>query len=123
MKTIVKYEVKYKKFTDKNTNKEVKIGDIIDVDVERMKVLNAHDVGRAIDFIVEDEPSSSSAEPEGKNQVKNTDTDNNGKEKYTKEQLEELSVNNLKELAEKMQIELTKAKKDEIIEEILQNQK
>ena len=123
MKTIVKYEVKYKKFTDKNTNKEVKIGDIIDVDVERMKVLNAHDVGRAIGFIVEDEPSSSSAEPEDKNQVKNTDTDNNGKEKYTKEQLEELSVNNLKELAEKMQIELTKAKKDEIIEEILQNQK
>jgi len=38
---------------------------------------------------------------------------------HTKEELEALTVNQLKDLAEKEKIELTKARKDEIISEIL----
>lgn len=123
MKIIVKYEVKYRPFTDKDTNKEVKIGDVIDIDIERMKTLNKHNVGRAIDVIVENEADLSDGAKQEESGKNDSTSETIGQEKYTQEKLEELTVNQLKDLAEKMKIELTKARKDEIIEEILQNQK
>lgn len=123
MKVIIKYEVKYRAFTDKETNKEVKINDVIDIDIDRMKILNEHNIGRVIDIIIEDETGSPSTNPEGQKVEDDPSSEKTGKEKYSQEQLNALTVNELKDLASKMEIELTKAKKDEIIEEILQNQK
>lgn len=114
MEIIVKYKAD-RPFTDKNTKEKVKIGDIIEIGVERMKELNKHNVGKAIDIIVNDNVESDKNEHE-------TTGGKSGKEKYTKEQLEAITVNELKDLAEKMEIELTKAKKDEIIAEILEKQ-
>ncbi len=119
-KIIIKYQTN-RAFKDKYSKKEVKLGDIIDVDIKRMKELNKHNAGRVVDIIVEEEPETPLVNPE-ENDGETKNINNGQPEKYTKEQLEEFSVNKLKELAEKMQIELTKARKDEIIEEILQAQ-
>ncbi len=119
-KIIIKYQTN-RAFKDKYSKKEVKLGDIIDVDIKRMKELNKHNAGRVVDIIVEEEPETPLVNPE-ENDGETKNVNNGQPEKYTKEQLEEFSVNKLKELAEKMQIELTKARKDEIIEEILQAQ-
>ncbi len=114
MDIIVKYKVD-KPFTDKNTKEKVKIGDTIEINVERMKELNKHNVGKAIDVIVNDNVESDKNEHE-------TTGEKTGEEKYSKEQLEVMTVNDLKDLAENLKIELTKAKKDEIIAEILEKQ-
>ncbi len=119
-KIIIKYQTN-RAFKDKYSKKEVKLGDIIDVDIKRMKELNKHNAGRVVDIIVEEEPETPLVNPE-ENDGETKNINNGQPEKYTKEQLKEFSVNKLKELAEKMQIELTKARKDEIIEEILQAQ-
>lgn len=112
---IVKYKVE-RPFTDKFTKEDITISKILEIDIERMKELNKHNIGRVVDIIVEEDTNTNEKITDNK-EPKET------KEKYTKEQLEALTVNDLKDLAEKMQIELTKAKKDEIIEEILENQK
>lgn len=110
----VKYEVK-KTFKDKNTNEIVEENSILDISVERMKELNKGNIGRVIDILVEDETKDSEKDKE--------DNKNDREDKYTEEKLNELNVNQLKELAEKEKIELTKAKKAEIISEILEKQK
>ena len=110
----VKYEVQ-KTFKDKNTNEIVEENSILDISVERMKELNKGNIGRVIDILVEDETKDSEKDKE--------DNKNDREDKYTEEELNELNVNQLKELAEKEKIELTKAKKAEIISEILEKQK
>lgn len=118
MDIIVKYKVD-KPFTDKNTKEKVKIGDTIEINVERMKELNKHNVGKAIDVIVNDNVESD----KNKHEIMGETTgEKTGEEKYSKEQLEVMTVNDLKDLAENLKIELTKAKKDEIIAEILEKQ-
>lgn len=47
MKIIVRYKA-LKSFTDKNTKKIVKVNDILEVSVERMKELNAANAGRVL---------------------------------------------------------------------------
>lgn len=121
MKIIVKYRTS-KAFRDKNTKEQVKANDLLEVSVERMKELNAGNAGRAEDIIVVEETKDDTIiNPEKEPQnpevipgslVKPTNS-------HTKEELEALTVNQLKELAEKEKIELTKARKDEIISEIL----
>lgn len=121
MKIIVKYRTS-RAFRDKNTKEQVKANDLLEVSVERMKELNAGNAGRAEDIIVVEETKDDTIiDPEKEPQnpevipeplVKPTNS-------HTKEELETLTVNQLKELAEKEKIELTKARKDEIISEIL----
>lgn len=110
MDIIVKYKVE-KPFTDKYTKEEVKENDIIEISVERMKELNEKSAGRAIDIIVSEEEQEEKEEKEQENPEKKTE--------FSKEDLEKLTVNELKDLAEKNKIELTKATKKEIINEIL----
>lgn len=105
-KVIVKYQVN-KGFKDKYTKEEIKADKVIDISIERMKELNEHNVGKVIDILVKSE-----IEETQKEETKN---------EYTQEELEKMTVNELKDLAEKMKIELTKAKKEEIIQEILEN--
>ena len=52
---------------------------------------------------------------------KEAENEKNEKVSYTQEELKKMSVNDLKEFAEKNNIELTSAKKDDIIEQILSN--
>lgn len=118
MDIIVKYKVD-KPFTDKNTKEKIKIGDVIEIGVERMKELNEHNVGKVIDIIVNDDVNPVENEQET---IGEATAEKAKKETYSKEQLEALKVNDLKDLAEKMGIELTKAKRDEIIAEILEKQ-
>ena len=118
MNIIVKYKVD-KAFTDKNTKEKIKIGDIIEIGVERMKELNKHNVGKSIDITVNEDVN---IKEDGKESQGEKTKGEPEKEKYSKEKLEALSVNELKDLAEKIKIELTKAKKDEIIAEILEKQ-
>ena len=122
---IVKYRTS-RGFTDKNTKAEIKANDLIDVTVERMKELNAANAGRAEDIIVaektkEDTIIDPEKDPQELKGEKKTDSGPSVKStnSHTKEELEALTVNQLKELAEKEKIELTKARKDEIISEIL----
>lgn len=139
---IIKYKVE-KSFKDKYTKKDIISNDVIEVTVERMKELNSKNIGRVVDIIeVEkdidtdknDITSKIEAEPDADvDKVKDkTDTkvdkvediDKTDSNKlYNTEELSDMTVNDLKELAEKLNVELTKAKKDEIIEEILANNK
>lgn len=117
---VIKYKVEVG-FKDKYTKELRKENDVIDVTIERMKELNEKKKGRVIDIILdeEDNQSVSTQNNEAKEQdVKNKDT----KIKYKQEDLQEMTVNGLKDLAEKLGCELTKAKKDEIIQEILEFQ-
>ena len=114
MKAIIKYQVE-KPFKDRFTKEEITKNKILDISIERMKELNEHNIGKVIDVIVMEDYKIV-------NNVTDNKSSNDKEEKYTKEELCKLSVNDLKDLAEKMHIELTKAKKDEIIEEILENQ-
>ena len=86
-----------------------------------MKELNAANAGRAEDVIVVEEPKTGTkqtADPDP--QVENPEfLEKTQIKAHTKEELEALTVNQLKDLAEKEKIELTKARKDEIISEIL----
>ena len=122
MEVLVKYQAQ-KNFKDKVTKKEVKLNDVLEVSIERMKELNAKNAGRVIDIIIKDN------EKDGKStEEKDTTKDENIKEdlgvketKCSREDLEKMTVNQLKDFAEENKIELTKEKKTEIIEEILNN--
>lgn len=119
MKIIVKYKVE-EAFKDKYTKEDITVNTILEISVERMKELNAKNKGRAIDIIVlmeDDEKNQENTKEETNTESNNTESKET---KYTKEQLDAMSVNKLKELAENENIELTKARKDEIVEEILE---
>lgn len=122
MEVLVKYQAQ-KNFKDKVTKKEVKLNDVLEVSIERMKELNAKNAGRVIDIIIKDNEKDGNSTEE-----KDTTKDENIKEdvgvkkiKCSKEDLEKMTVNQLKDFAEENKIELTKEKKTEIIEEILNN--
>ena len=116
IKVVVKYETN-RAFKDKYTKQEIKCGDVLEIDIERMKELNERNAGRVVDILVE-QPELSNPNYVDKGDKKKPETEKNKKEKF-----EENNVNKIKDLAEEIKIELTKAKKDEIIEEILQKQK
>lgn len=121
MKPVVIYKVEVP-FTDKNTKEDITVNTELEISVERMKELNAHKVGRVIDIILVDDEEKPDAKIE--TEPETNEDDKPGSEptttKYTQEELEAKTVNDLKELAESEGIELTKAKKDEIIAEILE---
>lgn len=130
---VIKYKVE-KAFVDKNTKETVFVDSIIDIDIKRMKELNAKNIGRVIDVIedkqeVENEKLLANDEkeeviaPDEDEKKETTEKNGNEVEKYTEEQLETLKVNELKEVAEKIGCELSNATKKEIIQEILEFQK
>lgn len=123
MEVLVKYQAQ-KNFKDKVTKEEVTVNDILEVSIERMKELNAKNAGRVIDVIIKD--NEKVAKEENSTEEKDTPKDENTKEgselketKYSREDLEKMTVNQLKDFAEENKIELTKEKKTEIVEEIL----
>ena len=123
MEILVKYQAQ-KNFKDKVTKKEVTANDILEVSIERMKELNAKNAGRVIDVIIKDKEKAEKEEnsTEEKDIPKEENTKEEVEEKETKcsrEDLEKMTVNQLKDFAEENKIELTKEKKTEIIEEIL----
>lgn len=123
MEILVKYQAQ-KNFKDKVTKKEVTANDILEVSIERMKELNAKNAGRVIDVIIKDNEKAEKEEnsTEEKDIPKEENTKEEVEEKETKcsrEDLEKMTVNQLKDFAEENKIELTKEKKTEIIEEIL----
>ena len=131
-KMIIKYQIE-RIFRDKYTKEIITKDTVLDVDLKRMKELNEKKFGRAIDIIfVEEDADENKNETIKDNENKDGEekteqTDKTEKveentEKYTKEQLENMTVNQLKELAEELKCELTKAKKEEIIEELLKFQ-
>lgn len=120
MEVLIKYQAQ-KNFKDKVTKEEVTANDILEVSIERMKELNAKNAGRVIDIIIKDNEKDGNSTEE-----KDTPKDENTKEgsklkenKYSREDLEKMTVNQLKDFAEENKIELTKEKKTEIVEEIL----
>ena len=113
---IIKYEVDVG-YTDKYTKEKVKKGDIIEVTVERMKELNEKRKGRVVDIIEDTEEEKQETEKVEKS-TKEVEENKNALV-YTEEELKSKTVNELKELAETIKCELTKATKKEIIEEIL----
>ena len=122
MEVLVKYQAQ-KNFKDKVTKKEVKLNDVLEVSIERMKALNAKNAGRVIDIIIKDnEKDGNSTEEKDTTKDENIKEDLGVKEtKCSREDLEKMTVNQLKDFAEENKIELTKEKKTEIIEEILNN--
>lgn len=122
MEVIIKYKVE-KGFKDKNTKELIKANDLIDISVERMRELNEHDIGKVVDVIVLEDKMKTVASPEKTQEEAQKEVENKQSEKvsYTQEELKKMSVNDLKEFAEKSNIELTSAKKDDIIEQILSN--
>ena len=122
MEVIIKYKVE-KGFKDKNTKELIKANDLIDVSVERMRELNKYNIGKVVDVVVLEEKKETVTSPEKIQEEAQKEGENEQKEKvnYTQEELKKMSVNDLKEFAEKNNIELTSAKKDDIIEQILNN--
>lgn len=130
MKSIVKYKVE-RPFKDKYTKQEIKENDIIEVTVERMKELNKKSVGRVVDIIIEEDTDKMKETQEDASEKNNSEADNEESEqpsienkvqtKFVREELEAMTVNQLKDLAEKNNIELTKARKPEIIDELMKN--
>lgn len=122
VKVIIKYKVE-KGFKDKNTKELIKANDLIDVSVERMRELNKYNIGKVVDVIVSEDNKETvmSAEKTQEEAQKEAENEKNEKVSYTQEELKKMSVNDLKEFAEKNNIELTSAKKDDIIEQILSN--
>lgn len=122
MEVIIKYKVE-KGFKDKNTKELIKANDLIDVSVERMRELNKYNIGKVVDVVVlEDKMETVTSTEKTKEETqKEAEDGKNEKVSYTQEELKKMSVNDLKELAEKNNIELTVAKKEEIIEQILSN--
>ena len=129
---IIRYLVE-EAFKDKYTKKDIHVNTILEVDLERMKELNEKKKGRVIDIIIENNNTTISENKEIEENDDNvdtmsTDTEDDetslveGKEIYTAEQLQKMTVNELKDLAERLECELTKAKKEEIIAEILEFQ-
>ena len=114
MEVRIKYETT-RSFKDKETKKQIKSGDILDISLDRMKELNSKKAGRIIDVYVstenkEEKTSEIKEKVEGKDE-KTEGTKENTKLSYTEEQLNAMTVNELKELAEKNNIELKSAKK------------
>ena len=122
MEVIIKYKVE-KGFKDKNTKELIKANDLLDISVERMRELNKHNIGKVVDVIVSEDNKETvmSAEKTQEEAQKEAENEKNEKVSYTQEELKKMSVNDLKEFAEKNNIELTSAKKDDIIEQILSN--
>lgn len=122
MEVIIKYKVE-KGFKDKNTKELIKANDLIDISVERMRELNKHNIGKVVDVIVSEDNKETvmSAEKTQEEAQKEVENKQSEKVSYTHEELKKMSVNDLKEFAEKNNIELTSAKKDDIIEQILSN--
>lgn len=133
---IIKYEVE-RTFKDKYSKEIIVKDTVLDVTIERMKELNMKKFGRVVDIILdsdeqenlifEDDIKQSENKKADNEKTENEQTDKTEKveentEKYTKEQLENMTVNQLKDLAEEIKCELTKAKKEEIIEELLKFQ-
>ena len=122
MEVRIKYETT-RSFKDKETKKQIKSGDILDISLDRMKELNSKKAGRIIDVYVstenkEEKTSEIKEKVEGKDE-KTEGTKENTKLSYTEEQLKAMTVNELKELAEKNNIELKSAKKSDIVAELL----
>lgn len=122
MEVRIKYETT-RSFKDKETKKQIKSGDILDISLDRMKELNSKKAGRIIDVYVstenkEEKTSEIKEKVEGKDE-KTEGTKENTKLSYTEEQLNAMTVNELKELAEKNNIELKSAKKSDIVAELL----
>lgn len=109
---IIKYLVE-KSFKDKYTKKDVIKDSILEVTIERMKELNKKNVGRVIDII-------ESSDIVNVSEMTNLNNNTSNENQYTEEELLEMTVNELKDLADQLNIELTKAKKDEIVKEILE---
>ena len=121
MEVIIKYKVE-KGFKDKNTKELIKANDLIDISVERMRELNKHNIGKIVDVIVLEDKMETVTSPEKtQEEAEKEKNEKNEKVSYTQEDLMKMSVNDLKEFAEKNNIELTSAKKDDIIEQILSN--
>ena len=131
MKLVVKYKVE-KPFTDKYSKEEVKQNDIIEVTVERMKELNVKSVGKVVDIIVIEETDAIKEDlgdgSEENNSKKNEDElgqvsgiNKVPQIKFVREELDAMTVNQLKDLAEKNNIELTNVKKQDIIDELMNN--
>ena len=131
MKLVVKYKVE-KPFTDKYSKEEVKQNDIIEVTVERMKELNVKSVGKVVDIIVIEETDVIKEDlgdgSEENNSKKNEDEleqvsgiNKVPQIKFVREELDAMKVNQLKDLAEKNNIELTNVKKQDIIDELMNN--
>jgi len=133
---IIKYEVE-RTFKDKYSKEIIIKNTVLDVTIERMKELNMKKFGRVVDIILDSDeqenliPEDDNKQSENKKadnekteneQTDKTDNVEENTEKYTKEQLENMTVNQLKDLAEELKCELTKAKKEEIIEELLKFQ-
>lgn len=116
MEILIKYQAQ-KNFKDKVTKKQVKTNDILEVNIERMKELNSKNAGRVIDVIIKDSAKVESDIENTKENVKQETKEE--KVKCSKQELEQMTVNQLKDFAEENKIELTKEKKTEIIEEIL----
>lgn len=142
---IIKYKVE-RSFKDKNTKKSIFVDETIDIDIARMKELNSKNIGRVIDIIedVKIEPETPEISEENGEQIEpqtpeiseekgeqiepekpeeDKEPINPQEKQYTKEELSSMTVNDLKDLAVTLEIELTKAKKDEIVEEILEKNK
>lgn len=121
MEVIIKYKVE-KGFKDKNTKELIKANDLIDISVERMRELNKYNIGKIVDVIVLEDKMETVTSPEKtQEEAEKEKNEKNEKVSYTQEELKKMSVNDLKEFAEKNNIELTSAKKDDIIEQILSN--
>lgn len=131
MKLVVKYKVE-KPFTDKYSKEEVKQNDIIEVTVERMKELNVKSVGKVVDIIVIEETDAIKEDLGDGSEENNSKKNENELEqvgginkvpqiKFVREELDAMTVNQLKDLAEKNNIELTNVKKQDIIDELMNN--
>ncbi len=133
---IIKYEVE-RTFKDKYSKEIIIKNTVLDVTIERMKELNMKKFGRVVDIILDSDEQENLIPEDDNKQSENKKADNEkteneqtdkidnveeNTEKYTKEQLENMTVNQLKDLAEELKCELTKAKKEEIIEELLKFQ-
>ncbi len=123
---IIKYEVE-RTFKDKYSKEIIVKDTVLDVTIERMKELNMKKFGRVVDIILDSDEQENLIPEADNGKTENEQTDKTEKveentEKYTKEQLENMTVNQLKDLAEEIKCELTKAKKEEIIEELLKFQ-
>lgn len=129
---IIKYQAE-RTFKDMYTKEIIPKDTVLNIDLKRMKELNKKKFGRVIDIIFVEADAAENQnetmkdnenkdEEEKTEQTDKTENVEENTEKYTKEQLENMTVNQLKDLAEEIKCELTKAKKEEIIEELLKFQ-
>lgn len=121
MEVRIKYETT-RSFKDKETKKQIKSGDILDISLDRMRELNSKNAGRIIDVYVSTDKNKEEAENVNLEENKNEESkgkNESTKLNYTEEQLNAMTVNELKELAEKNNIELKSAKKSDIVAELL----